>query len=190
MTEIEVTSPLLLPPADAVTVRLDMPVATVLSAFVKRAVMVAVPGTAAVASPEAVIVATWALLELHETKPVRFSVVPDEVVPMAMNWAVSFDGTDWVPGMTEIEVTSPRALPPVVTVRLAVPVATVLSAFVKRAVMVAVPGTTAVASPDAVMVATWGLLELQTTWLDTFTVAPDEVVPVAMNWVVSLTGTD
>jgi hypothetical protein len=94
ITEIEVTSPLRVPPADAVTVRLDVPVATVLSAFVKRAVMVAVPGAAPVARPAAVMVATWALLEVHETEPVRFSVVPDEVVPMAMNWAVSFEGTD------------------------------------------------------------------------------------------------
>jgi hypothetical protein len=51
--------------------------------------------------------------------------------------------------------------------------------------MVAVPGPTAVASPELLMVATWTLLELQETWLVTFSVAPDEVVPVAMNWVVS-----
>jgi hypothetical protein len=35
------------------------------------------------------------------------------------------------------------------------------------------------------MVATWTLLELQETWLLRFSVAPDEVVPVATNWVVS-----
>jgi hypothetical protein len=60
-----------------------------------------------------------------------------------------------------------------------------LSAFVKMAVIVAVPGPTAVASPEALMVATWTLLELQVTWLLTFSDAPDEVFPVAMNWVVS-----
>ena len=69
--------------------------------------------------------------------------------------------------------------------KLAVPVATVLSALVKRAVMVAVPGPTAVASPEVLIVATWTLLELQETWLLRFSVAPDEVVPVATNWVVS-----
>jgi hypothetical protein len=34
------------------------------------------------------------------------------------------------------------------------------------------------------MVAICVLLELQATWLVRFTVAPDEVVPMAMNWLV------
>jgi hypothetical protein len=41
-----------------------------------------------------------------------------------------------------------------------------------------------VASPEGLMVAICALLELQETWLDTFSVAPDEVVPMAMNWLV------
>jgi hypothetical protein len=63
--------------------------------LVKRAVMVAVPGTTAVASPvEELMLAIPVLLELHATWLVTFSAAPDEVVPMAMNWAVSFEGTD------------------------------------------------------------------------------------------------
>jgi len=51
--------------------------------------------------------------------------------------------------------------------------------------MVAVPWPTAVASPVAApMVAICTLLELHATWLVRFTVAPDEVVPTARNWLV------
>jgi hypothetical protein len=53
------------------------------------------------------------------------------------------------------------------------------------AVMVVLPLPTPVASPVvAPMVAIWGLLEVQATWLLRFTVAPDEVVPMARNWLV------
>jgi hypothetical protein len=195
MTEIEVTSAPVLPPVGAVAVKLAVPVATVLSALVKRAVMVAVPGPTAVASPEVLIVATWTLLELQETWLPTFSVTPDKVVPMAMNWVWSPSASDRVPGMTEIDVTSTPELPPVdtVTVRLAVPVATVLSAFVKRAVIVAVPGLTAVASPvEELMLTIPELLELQRISGEsvTFSVDPDGVVPIAMNWAVSFDGTD
>ena len=57
--------------------------------------MVVVPVPAAVASPEeGTIVAAWTLLELHVTWLVTFFVAPEAVVPIARNWAVSFDGTD------------------------------------------------------------------------------------------------
>ena len=50
------------------TVKADVPVATVLSAFVKMAATVAVPGLTAVASPvEALMLTIPALLELHAT---------------------------------------------------------------------------------------------------------------------------
>ena len=65
-----------------------MAVATVLSAFAAMAVMVVVPWPTPVASPLELIVATCTLLELQATWPVRFSVAPDEVVPIAMNWLV------------------------------------------------------------------------------------------------------
>jgi hypothetical protein len=64
------------------------------------------------------------------------------------------------------------------------------------AVIVVVPWFTAVASPsvNAVQgeaepavqtVAICVLLEIQMAWLVRFSVAPDEVVPSAMNWLVS-----
>ena len=75
--------------------------------------------------------------------------------------------------------------------KLADPVATVLSALVRRAVMVAVPGPTAVANPVVLLiVAIRSLLEVQETWLPTFSVAPDRAVPMAMNWVWSPSASD
>jgi hypothetical protein len=52
------------------------------------AVMVVVPWLTPVASPPAVIVATCAVLELQITEPVKSSVAPADVVPIAMNWLV------------------------------------------------------------------------------------------------------
>jgi hypothetical protein len=54
---------------------------------VKRAVIVVEPWATPVTRPGVVAlsVATEVLLELHTTWPVRFSVAPDAVVPMAMN---------------------------------------------------------------------------------------------------------
>jgi hypothetical protein len=55
------------------------------------------------------------------------------------------------------------------------------------AVIVVLPLAIPVASPVAApIVAICVLLELQATWLVRFTVAPEEVVPMAMNWVVSV----
>jgi hypothetical protein len=67
------------------------------------------------------------------------------------------------------------------TVKVAVPVTTVLLELVAMAVMVVEPWPTAVASPPAAIVATCALLELQATWLVMFSVAPDVVVPIARN---------
>ena len=75
---------------------------------------------------------------------------------------------------------------PPCTVKVAVPVTTVLLLLVAMAVMVLVPTLTAVARPPGVMVATSALLEPQVTWLVRSSVAPDEVVPIAMNWLVCL----
>jgi hypothetical protein len=72
-----------------VTVKVAVPVATVLSRFVATAEMVAVPWPTAVATPLALMVAIVLLLEVHATVEVRFSVAPPTVVPIAMNWAVS-----------------------------------------------------------------------------------------------------
>jgi hypothetical protein len=74
---------------------------------------------------------------------------------------------------------------PPITVKVAVPVTTVLSGFVAMAVMAVVPWLSPVASPVVgLIVATATSLELQATWVVRFSVAPDEVVPIAMNWLV------
>jgi hypothetical protein len=76
--------------------------------------------------------------------------------------------------MTEIEVTTPPAVPPPVVddvaVRVAVAVRGPLNP-VALAVIVVVPAVRVVARPEAVMVATDGLLEVQVT-------------PLVTSWVV------
>jgi hypothetical protein len=52
------------------------------------------------------------------------------------------------------------------------------------AVMVVVPWLRPVARPVELIFAICVLLELQTTWAVTSSVAPDDVVPMAMNWLV------
>jgi hypothetical protein len=128
--------------------------------------MVAVPWPTAVATPVAApMVAIAVLLELHATWLVRFTVAPDEVDPTARNWAVCVGaGTVCEPGITEIETIVPPAWPPLepdtVTVALALTGPLYPPAL---AVIVVLPEPTAVASPDAVTVATEGALEVQVT---------------------------
>jgi hypothetical protein len=50
--------------------------------------------------------------------------------------------------------------------------------------MVVVPFPWAVASPPALIMATCALLEDQAAWLVMFSVAPELVVPIAINWLV------
>jgi hypothetical protein len=125
------------------------------------------------------MVAIAVLLELHATWLVRFTVAPDEVEPMARNWLV------WVGaatvcefGITEIETTVPPAWAPLepdtVTVALALTGPLNPPAL---AVIVVLPEPTAVASPDALTVATEGALELQVTpdvmfWVDWWAALP------------------
>ena len=91
---------------------------TDVSGFVHSAVMVVVPWLTAVARPPVVMVAIWMLEELHVTLLVMSTVAPEEVVPMAMNWAVCpWEATDWEPGMILTETRSPPPVPlPPVTV--------------------------------------------------------------------------
>ena len=125
---------------------------------------------------------------------VRFTVAPDEVVPMAMNcagWPAEVSVCD--AGMMDIETSGSGA---VFMVNVATPVTTVPSGFLTSAVMATVPGLTAEASPVAgFTVAIAALLEPQTAGLIVaaptvaltlvrFTVAPDDVVPIAMNCAV------
>jgi len=111
------------------------------------------------------MVAIELLLELHATLPVRFTVAPEEVVPMAMNWLVC-PGEETVcePGITASETIAPPADPPVepVTVSTALD-ATGPANPAALAVIVVVPAPTAVANPVPLMVATDGVLELQVT---------------------------
>jgi hypothetical protein len=84
------------------------------------AVIVVVPWPTPVASPVALIVAIGVLLELQITWPVKSSVAPVDVVPIAMNWLVSpGEPTDWALGMMDtvarVEPLVPPPLPVTVT---------------------------------------------------------------------------
>jgi hypothetical protein len=75
--------------------------------------MVVVPALTAVATPDLLTVATEGLLEVHTAEPVRLTVAPPEVVPMARNWPVwPGDVTDCEPGMIEMVLMSALGLPP------------------------------------------------------------------------------
>ncbi len=128
--------------------------------------MVAVPAPTAVANPVlAPTVAIAVLLELHATSPVRFTVAPEEVDPIARNWLVCVGAaTVCEPGMTEIETMEPPAwLPPEpLTEMVAVALTGPLNPAA-LAVIVVEPAPTAVASPDEFTVATEGVLEAQVT---------------------------
>jgi len=65
-------------------------------------------------------------------------------------------------------------------------VTTVPFVLLAMAVMVTLPALTAVASPPEVMVAILVLLEPQMEVPVTSSVAPEDVVPMAMNWVFDL----
>lgn len=87
--------------------------------------------------------------------------------------------------MTVMEVMSLFVDPPPVTAKVAVPVATVWSALVYVAVMVADPGPVAVTTPvEGTTVAISVLLEAHTTPV-TFTLAPATVTPTAEKVAVS-----
>jgi hypothetical protein len=97
--------------------------------------------------------------------PVRFTVAPDEVVPIARNWLVwPGEETDCDPGMMASETTLPVATPPpeLATVRVALAL-TGPAKPAALAVIVVVPAPTAVANPPEVMVATVELLDVQVT---------------------------
>jgi hypothetical protein len=148
-----------------VTVIDAVPVTTV-PAFEYSAVIVTAPFVTAVASPvAALIVAIDGLLELHATWPVRFTVAPDEVVPIARNCVVCpAADTDCELGIIATETTLPPATPPPdeVTVMMALEEMGPLNPAA-LAVIVVVPAPTAVASPPELTVATDGELELQVT---------------------------
>jgi hypothetical protein len=63
---------------------------------------------------------------------------------------------------------------------------TALPETVAIAVIVVVPGFSAVTRPEELTVATFTSLELQATWFVRSSLAPVAMVPIAMNWPVSL----
>ena len=108
-------------------------------------------------------------------------MLPD--VPSAMNWPVCpVAERDCEPGLMAMAVKGSEAPP--VTVKVAVAVTTVPPELLTMAVMVVVPWLRPVARPVELIFAICVLLELQTAWAVTSSVAPDEVVPMAMNWLV------
>jgi hypothetical protein len=155
--------------------------------------MVVVPWLTAVANPPAVIVPTCELLELQVTVPVKSSVAPEVVVPMAMNWLVCVgDATDWVPGMMASDARLPPVVPPPPPVTVMVALALTDPGSV--AVMVAVPADTAVAIPEEFTEATAGVLDDQVACAVTLEELPGWLpcwtIPVAENWTVCPTARD
>jgi hypothetical protein len=133
--------------------------------LVNSAVIVLVPALKPVTSPDEFTLAMVGMLELHVIccDPVTFSWRPElPKVARAMNCPVWPDAdSDCAPGTIATAVNC-SVVPPTM-VKVAVPVATVLSGFVTIAVTVVVPCPTPVASPPEVMVATVVLLELHVT---------------------------
>src|ERR1700733_6327838 len=174
-----------------VTVKVAVPVTTVLSGLVAMAVIVVVPWLNPLASPLELIVAMEALLELHRTWPVRSSVAPDEVVPMARNWPVwPGDATAWEPGMMASEARfPPPVLPPLpVTVTDASLLAMRPPNPCMLAVIVTVPAPTPVTTPAELTVATLVLVEVQVAVAVMFVLVagwlPWPTVPMAVSWAV------
>ena len=144
-----------------------------------------VPPVTAVTSPVVLTVATVGVLEVHVTlgELVRLLVTP--VVPETPSkiiWLVCPEAvSDTDDGEIVKDVYCSAA--PADTVRVATPVTTVpVVASLYSAVIVVVPAPTAVAKPVvAPIVATVRVLELQVTALVRYSVAPVDVVPIAMN---------
>lgn len=138
------------------------------------AVMVTVPRLRPVSRPLTVIDATVLLEELQFTVLVMFCVVPSENVPVAVNCCKSPKEIEALTGVTAIELK--LAL---VTVRVALE-----EILPEVAVMVQVPGATALASPSTpfkLILATVRSDEVQFTEAVTFCVVPSVNVPAAVN---------
>ena len=135
------------------------------------AVTVEVPTPAALARPEALIVAVVVVPEDQVTLEVRFCVVPSLNVPVAVNCCVAPLAIDGFAGVTAIDCSVAA-----VTVSAVEPL---IDDDV--AVIVDVPTPAPVARPAAVIVATGVVPELHVTVLVRFCVVPSLNVPVAVN---------
>jgi hypothetical protein len=172
------------------------------------AVIAVTPLPTAVAIPVAEsIVPTEGILELHVAALivdplmvadwfVKFTVLPDPVVPIAMYWALCLAEVAVCVFGTMVSETSGSADPEIATLNAAVPVTTVPSGLEAMAVIAVAPLVRAVATPVlALMEATDGTLEVQVAalivdplsiadWFVRFTVAPEAATPIAMNCAV------
>jgi len=139
------------------------------------AVIAAVPAATAVARPEALMVAIAVFDELQATSAVRSWVALFDSVPVALNcWLVPMAMLG-AAGVTAMEVS-------VAEVSVVEPVTSP-----KAAVMVVEPAATAVARPEAVMVAAPVFDELQVTNVVRSWVALFDSVPLALNcWLVPM----
>ena len=153
--------------------------------------IVTVPCASAVAKPvEEPMVAICGLLDVHATWLVKFSVAPEDVVPIAMNCVVRPGlETAWAAGIIDNAATFPPVFPTPLPVTVTVAVALIFPGNpIMLAVIVVVPGDIAVASPLALIVAIAGALDDQLTKLVTSSLedgcCPCPTVPVAVNWTV------
>ncbi|HUA91776.1 MAG TPA: hypothetical protein VL991_04370 [Terracidiphilus sp.] len=144
-----------------------------------EAVMVAEPAAAAVARPEALMVATAVLEELQVTPEVSGPVVPLLYVAVTENCCVAPAVSVALGGVTAIDFTVTGAA---VTVRAAVP----LTPF-NDAEMVLEPAATPVATPAALTVATVEPEDAQVAVEVTLAVEPSLYEAVAVNCAVAAT---
>jgi hypothetical protein len=150
----------------AVTVRVVLP-----EILPEVAVMVAVPAASPVARPLLFTVAADVFEELQVTWVVISWLVPSEYVPEAANWLVFPMGRLGLAGVSDMEDRVAEG-----TVRVVLP-----EIKYEAAVIVAVPGATAVARPLLFTVATDVLDDLQMTRVVITWVVPSEYVPEAVN---------
>jgi hypothetical protein len=136
------------------------------------AVTADVPVPTAVAKPAVLIVATVGVAEFHTAVLVRFCVVPSVNVPVAVNWSVSPLAIEELGAVIAIDFSTAA-----VTVRVNEFEVTPL----ELAVIADVPVPTAVARPDALIVATVGVAEFHVAVPVRFCVVPSLNVPVAVN---------
>jgi hypothetical protein len=160
---------------DAVTVRLVLPETPELAALI-----VAVPGPTALASPEDSMVATLILLELHVTDVVILAVLPSLYEPVAVYWTVVPASALVFEGVTAIDCS-------VIAVTLSEVDA--VGAPVKAALIVVVPAFAVVARPLPSIVAMDLEEEDQVTNLVRSLELPSLRSPVAVNWTAFLATT-
>lgn len=160
---------------DAVTVRLVLPETPELVALI-----VAVPGPTALASPEDWMVATLVLLELQVTDDVILAVLPSLYEPVAVYWTLVPAGALVFKGVTAIDCS---------VIANTVSEVDAVGAPVKAALIVAVPAFAVVARPLPLIVAMDFAEVDQVTKFVRSLELPSLSCPVAVNWIVFLTRT-